>query len=199
MEQDLKQHEQLSALVDGQLQGDDFAQALAYAGSEEGVASWQVYQLIGDVLRSPDLARPVDDRLLSRLRSQLAADALPAPIHGVASPVAAVPQALRQPAANASVFRWRLAAGFASMAAVVAIAWNVFGGAPGVGAAPQLAAAPLPQGLVTVSNGGPDAQVMIRDPRLDELLAAHKQFGATSALQMPAGFLRNATFETPTR
>ena len=42
-------------------------------------------------------------------------------------------------------------------------------------------------------------QVMIRDPRLDELLAAHKQFGSTSALQMPAGFLRNATFETPGR
>ena len=39
------------------------------------------------------------------------------------------------------------------------------------------------------------SQVMIRDPRLDELLAAHRQLGNnTSALQMPAGFLRNATF-----
>jgi sigma-E factor negative regulatory protein RseA len=36
---------------------------------------------------------------------------------------------------------------------------------------------------------------MIRDPRLDELLAAHKQFGGASALQQPAGFLRNATFQ----
>ena len=42
-------------------------------------------------------------------------------------------------------------------------------------------------------------QVMIRDPRLDELLAAHKQFGSTSTLQMPAGFLRNATFDSPSR
>ena len=34
------------------------------------------------------------------------------------------------------------------------------------------------------------------DKEQDEgLLAAHKQFGGTSALQMPAGFLRNATFE----
>ena len=39
---------------------------------------------------------------------------------------------------------------------------------------------------------------MIRDPRLDELLAA-QQFGKTTALQMPAGFLRNATFEAPKR
>jgi len=36
---------------------------------------------------------------------------------------------------------------------------------------------------------------MIRDPQLDALLAAHRQFGGTSALQMPAGFLRRATFE----
>ena len=41
--------------------------------------------------------------------------------------------------------------------------------------------------------------VMLRDPRLDELMAAHKQFGGTSALQMPSGFLRNATFDGPTR
>jgi sigma-E factor negative regulatory protein RseA len=48
-----------------------------------------------------------------------------------------------------------------------------------------------------LAQAGP--QVMIRDPRLDELLAAHKQFGGASALQMPAGFLRNATFEAPQR
>ena len=51
---------------------------------------------------------------------------------------------------------------------------------------------------VMVGNGQ-DAQVMLRDPRLDELLAAHKQYGGATALQMPAGFLRNATFESPSR
>jgi sigma-E factor negative regulatory protein RseA len=41
---------------------------------------------------------------------------------------------------------------------------------------------------------------MIRDPRLDEMLAAHRQLGGgASALQTPAGFLRNATFEGPVR
>ena len=56
------------------------------------------------------------------------------------------------------------------------------------------------QGAPVVAVADADGQqVMIRDPRLDELLAAHKQFGSTSALQMPAGFLRNATFETPGR
>jgi sigma-E factor negative regulatory protein RseA len=48
----------------------------------------------------------------------------------------------------------------------------------------------------TATASAPEsAPVMIRDARLDELLAAHKQFGGASALQQPAGFLRNATFQ----
>jgi sigma-E factor negative regulatory protein RseA len=46
---------------------------------------------------------------------------------------------------------------------------------------------------------GSERGAMIRDPRLDEFLAAHRQLGGASALQMPAGFLRNATFEGPNR
>jgi sigma-E factor negative regulatory protein RseA len=52
---------------------------------------------------------------------------------------------------------------------------------------------------VVAVAGNEGQQVMIRDPRLDELLAAHKQFGSTAALQMPAGFLRNANFERSDR
>jgi sigma-E factor negative regulatory protein RseA len=40
---------------------------------------------------------------------------------------------------------------------------------------------------------------MIRDSQLDELLAAHQQSAGISALQMPAGFLRDATYERPAR
>jgi sigma-E factor negative regulatory protein RseA len=42
-------------------------------------------------------------------------------------------------------------------------------------------------------------QVMLRDPQLDALMAAHQQLGGHSALQMPSGFLRNATFERSSR
>ena len=108
-----------------------------------------------------------------------------------------------QEAANASVFRWKMVAGFASLAAVAAIGWTSLASLQGVGSSgPQLAMAPASssQGSPTVAVVDAEGQqVMIRDPRLDELLAAHKQFGSTSALQMPAGFLRNATFETPGR
>ena len=35
---------------------------------------------------------------------------------------------------------------------------------------------------------------MLRDPRLDELLASHPQYSSAANLQMPASFLRNASF-----
>ena len=44
-----------------------------------------------------------------------------------------------------------------------------------------------------------EGAVMLRDPELDALMAAHQQLGGHSALQMPSGFLRNATFERTAR
>jgi sigma-E factor negative regulatory protein RseA len=35
---------------------------------------------------------------------------------------------------------------------------------------------------------------VIRDAQLETLMAEHRQHGGMSALQMPAGFLRNATY-----
>jgi sigma-E factor negative regulatory protein RseA len=40
-----------------------------------------------------------------------------------------------------------------------------------------------------------DRGTLIRDARLEQLLAEHRQFGGMSALQMPAGFLRDATHD----
>lgn len=195
--------EQLSAMLDGQLQGEEMEAALAFAADDaEGQAAWQAYHLVGDVLRSQDLARPVDTTLLSRLREQLAQEAAP-PRPSAPAEMPVVASAPQEEAANAAVFRWKMMAGLASMAAVAAIGWTTLGALQGAGTATgaQLAAAPTSAQAAPVV-AIPDAQgqqVMIRDPRLDELLAAHKQFGSTSALQMPAGFLRNATFETPAR
>jgi sigma-E factor negative regulatory protein RseA len=40
---------------------------------------------------------------------------------------------------------------------------------------------------------------MIRDVRLQQYLAAHKQFGGSTALGVPSGFLRSATVDVPVR
>jgi sigma-E factor negative regulatory protein RseA len=113
-------------------------------------------------------------------------------------------------AANQPVFRWKLVAGLASLAAAAAIGWNWIGnaGAPaGARLAQQqqgavvAASEPSPRAAapnrVVVGSGSAAPQVMLRDARLDELLAAHQQAGGAS--QMPSGFLRNATFESPSR
>ncbi|MBF5003256.1 sigma-E factor negative regulatory protein [Diaphorobacter caeni] len=230
MNDDVVMREQLSAMVDGELVSAQCAQVVAYVDSEEGRASWHEFHLIGDVLRSSELARPVSCDMVLRLRAQWAEEAKSAPLQNgetvqvaptLAEPAArpvtgtnpsAVPVAVEHPveAANSEVFRWKMVAGFASLAAVATIGWNAYSGLsatqPGAQAGMQLAAAPVTatqpvSSPVAVSLPAQDAQgpVMIRDPRLDELLAAHRQYGSTSALQMPAGFLRNATFEAPAR
>lgn len=184
--------ELISALADGQLAGDAFARGVELAATDDSARdAWHAYHLIGDVLRSGELARCAPpDRFLSRLQERLRDEQVV-----VETQARAVVRETRE-AANDGVFRWKLVAGFASIAAVSAIAWTVIGVAPGKDVQPspqssQLAAAPAPAGTVLTST---TRGVMIRDPRLDEFLAAHRQVGAAT-LVAPAGYLRNATFD----
>lgn len=197
MNRNVNQGEQLSALMDGELKGDAFAEALLLAQEDEVLATWELYHVVGDVLRSPELAQHAvaPNPLIAKLREQMAQEPVfPQQAPAMSLDAVAVPDL---PAANASVFRWKMVAGVASLAAVAAIAWNSFSALKSEG--PQLAAAPAANSSVVAVSEGSGQPVMLRDPRLDELLQAHKQFGSTSALQMPAGFLRNATFEEPSR
>lgn len=181
--------ELISALADGQLRGAELAIGVAAAaGTAEGRARWHAYHVVGDALRSgraPVVATP-PEVFLARLQQRLQQEAVPQQ----SAPVAAIQaQAAARPAANDSL--WKLVAGFASVAAVAAVGWNMYG-ATGTSAQPQLASGP---GAGTAVQ----AQAMIRDPRLDQLMQAHRQLGGASALQTPSGFLRNATFEGPAR
>lgn len=194
MEQEMNK-ELLSALVDGELQGDELEQALACAESADGCASWELYHLVGDVLRSPDLAHHSQHDLLSGLRQQLAAEPAlrlqPAQLEQVTAGLAQQTPvvALRDPAANTSVFRWKVAASFATVAAVAALGWNLLSTTPAGGQGAQLASNGLGAAPVVVATENGE---VLRDPRLDALMASHQQYRA--ALQAPADFLRNASF-----
>ncbi|MDI1268437.1 MAG: sigma-E factor negative regulatory protein [Polaromonas sp.] len=193
----MTQHSELiSALADGQLASGDFARALAACEADaQALDSWNTYHLIGDVLRSPELIpHAADTAFVARLRVRLSQE----PVL-VAAP--ALPEVRHAPAAwtggeaaNDASFPWKLVAGFASVAAVAAIAWNAGAGLLSPSAVPQLARSePAAQQVLVVSEQG----TLVRDARTQELLAAHRQLGGASALQMPSGFLRNATFESP--
>lgn len=191
MEQ-MQTQELISALADGQLQGDAFARGVELAASDPAAReAWQAYHLIGDVLRSGELAvASSPSAFLERLQRRLQDEQ---PLAPRATPeVAAVPR--REEAANDGSFRWKMVAGFASVAAVGAMAWSLVGGLPAKPASAELAKAPAGTVLTAGERG-----VMIRNPQLDELLAAHRQLGGASALQMSTGFVRNATFEASGR
>jgi len=196
---DMMEHKELiSALADGQLQGEAFVRAMETAcAGREALDTWHAYHLIGDVLRSGELAGGAPaghfmEKLSKRLEQEGAADR-PRP--------AMLPPIVVRPAANDGVFRWKMVAGVASVAAFAAVGWSVLGtvASPAFTTPAQLAISAQQPGdsatLLTRAEPG----VMIRDPKLDELLAAHRQFGGASALQSSAGFLRSATYEGPAR
>lgn len=226
MNQTMTVREQVSALADGHLQGEAFAKAIEAIGAEgESRAAWQAYHVVGDVLRSGSHS-PCSDTsaFLARFQQRMAAEpVMVAPMQEPAAVPVAMPAQRRAEAANEPVFRWKLVAGAASLMAVAAISWTLVGNGSPVsqggaqlasvqqqqqpavnsvlaaaannGNGPQAVSNTLTPTRVIVGNGNP--QVMLRDPRLDQLLEAHQQAGGAS--QMPSGFLRNATFEGPTR
>ena len=202
--------ERLSALVDGELDGDAAMQACSHwRESDDARSWWHAYHVIGDVLRSEDLAcDPARDAgFLEALRARLKDE-----------PVVLAPQALEhaRPAAaqsgnSARGRRWSwaapsaVAAGFAAVASVVmltrgpAMPSDLPAGASLAQVSP--AAQPVTASALTTSPmasaSEPQALIangkLIRDVRLDRYLAAHKQFAGSSALGVPSGFLRNAT------
>jgi sigma-E factor negative regulatory protein RseA len=151
-------------------------------------------------LRSAELAPTNSDHaFLERLQRRLALE----PVRpGLTENMQPVLKHSSLPSANASVFRWKMLAGVASFALVGVVGlglWTQTGQrADGQQMAAQSVDAPRAAAstLVAADTG---AGQMLRDARLDELMAAHRQLGGHSALQVPAGFLRNATYEGPAR
>ena len=195
--------ELMSVLADGQLAGEDFVAALQACQQDESApACWNTYHLIGDVLRSPaSLVLGGELAFVSRISERLAQLApngveLRSPEFSSVLPTeGSAAEAIahrRGPASNDGNFRWKLVAGFASLAAVSAIAWDASSFLTTVSAPQELAQISRPYQMVVDSPQGSTAG----NARLDELLAAHKQLSGMSALQEPSGFLRNATFET---
>lgn len=215
--------ERISALVDGQMRGTEFAQTVAeLEANEEARANWDTYHWLGDVMRSGEarVLRAHDPDFVHRLRQRMQQDAIEIIAIGATEIRATGQNESKVTSANDGL--WRRVAGFASVALVGVLAWQ---GVQWAGSADPAGTAQLAQqqamplisaassaaladasspttGRALIRSDGSsvlvmssEPLVMIRDPQLDALLAAHRQFGGASALQTPAGFLRNANFE----
>lgn len=207
--------QRLSALIDGELDEHEIDSVLSnWRNDGAARARWHAYQLIGDVLRSDELASAParDSALISQLRVRLAAEPV------VLAPAPSIRDAAIATGRRGRSGRWSwmassaIAAGFVAVAGALLVSRSPIE-APG----PVVAqATPAPQSVARVSapiespapatgaaTAEPESLVangqLIRDANLDRYLAAHKQFATTSALGAPSGFLRNASTDVPVR
>ena len=175
----------ISAAADGEAAALDKAIQL-WRSSEEARTTWHRYHLIGDVMRSAELARrPAQSAaFLAALRSRMADEPVllaPAP---TASAVVASAQRWLAPAA--------VAAGLVVVAGVLVVT-RLSG--PVESSAGVLASVQAPDGVQRVSSGAlapgalPTSGTLIRDARLDEFLRAHQSARGGLAAAVPGSAL----------
>jgi sigma-E factor negative regulatory protein RseA len=193
---DDERRELLSALVDGQPDAVDAA-ARQWREDPEARLNWHAYHLIGDVMRSDDLAHSParDAAFMAGLRKRLAQEAVvlaPEPALALAlAPVATIaPQDGR---------RWQmpvaLLAGFAAVAGVLVV--NRIGGAEMPASSGAIAAASSAQASPLAVRQLAVGQALITDPRLDEFLRAHQAAGGVMSVASPGGALRRVEVVVP--
>ena len=188
----------LSAAADGQVDALGTA-CLAWRNDPGARATWHAYHLIGDVLRSRELAAQPDRdaAFLSRFRDRLADE-----------PVVLAPSPATVTAARRRASGWlvpaAVAAGFVVVAGVLVVARV---SAPVAPQGPEtLAVAPVSGGVTQVSSraalasSGQAAQAdtpLIRDARLDEFLRAHQAARGGVAVAVPVSALRRVDLPLP--
>lgn len=216
----INQRQELSAALDGEL-SDDAVRRLCvlWHNDPEVRETWHAFSLIGDVMRSEDLASPAsrDERFLVDLRARLADEPVVLAPSTARTPQAGPHDADAAPGLGQRTSKrswWVPAAVAAGFVAVV-------GTLVAVSQAPQRAAADsvqlavatppasavqAPTAVVVARAENPASSPesvatgeLIRDPQLDHYLLAHKQLAGSSVLGAPSGFLRNAAVEVPAR
>lgn len=160
---DSRSREILSALVDGQVGPGEFdAACAAWRGDAEGRSSWHAYHLIGDVMRSDELAAwsGHDERFLQTLRTRLAKE--PVPLAPSRRTTRSIWHRLTAPAA--------VAAGVAVVAGAVVVLRAPL---PVPDAAP--ATAPLAVSDPAQALPPAEAFALVRDNHFDSYFEAHRQ------------------------
>lgn len=189
----------MSALADGEADAAEIGRGLAAWDGADAQArqSWHAYQLIGDVLRSEDLASaPARDRdFLLRLQARLEQEPRPLPLR----PAKAQRRAWLLPVA--------LAASVTGLASALVLS---LGGSGNNAATPLQARAPTATGatVAALSSATPVALApassevaeavapggrVVRDARLDSYLRAHRDYATALPGSLPGGSGRSIT------
>ena len=202
--------EQLSSLMDGDCTRDQVAQACRHWRQDEDTrAQWHTYHLIGDVLRSEDLAQrsAADAEFLRAVRERLAREpiVLAPSVAAREETPAQVLAEVRQVAAGGGrrprfhLRRWvapvGMAAGVALVAGAVLVTRPAGPGGPVVAEASRTEVArtepKAPGSQEVVTSAMTDAEFV-------RYLSAHQQFPGAPALGPAPGFMRSAAYEPMT-
>ena len=197
--------EQISAFADGELSEAQAEVVLAALRTEQGLAAWNEYHLIGDAARSDETAVAMSSDFFSKLSARL--DAEPT----IIAPAQADQQQQRRSAADASIFgklatrRFAIPALALTLAAAIVIIMQpqpaaVVASNPaptvaaGAAATPPTAIAAAPAAVTpdapAVASLTHDGEV-VRDPKIDQFLGAHERF---SPQQSSEQLSRSAAF-----
>ena len=206
---------QLSALMDGELDADTLAALCEDWHRDPDLRSrWHGYHLVGDVMRSEDLASTPgrDAAFLHQLRLRLDAEPVVLAPRPLPAPVLTPSPSTSAVRSGRAWRAWRSSAAVAAGFVVVAVGAVSLMRPQSSGVEIATAVpAPSPAQVVTVSGssradgGVPGTNnavlngTVIRDARLDQYLAAHQQLAGGSLLGGHAAFLRQAATDAPRR
>ncbi len=201
--------EEISALVDGELDESRIEAVLALLHKDEGRTAWEAYHQAGDALRSDEIALSMSGdfskRLFDRLDAEPTIIAPVSPARVAAS--AQQPQSATTVLASRSPLRRLALPGMVAAAAVATVAFittphlMVADSTPGIQQTvpattqPALTNAALHSAATTTPTVAVQTatdEVMLRDPRIDDYLFAHQRF--SSSVYSTAQFARSATF-----
>jgi sigma-E factor negative regulatory protein RseA len=202
--------EQISALVDGELDGPQADALLALLARSKDRTDWEIYHQIGDALRSdeatPALSPDFSERLFARLDAE---PVILAPIPQQTIVAAPAPVTSTSSSSKNRLKRFAVP-GMAAAAAVATVAFlttpqlmvasrtttpTVLAAVPSALTKAGLESAPVAVPVATVATLATEPEeVMLRDPRIDDYLFAHQRF--SSSVYSTAQFARSATFAT---
>jgi len=177
--------EQLSAWLDGELDSQaaqPLLQALLQSGT--GRSQFDAWCLVGDALRSQEVAAGHSPRLCARIAQAIDAE-----------PALLAPQALAAPKHRSSAMARHIASGAAIAAAAAVVVLVALpqlrgtgGAAPAQLAQGRTAATPVSEAPAVVlaipASGGS------RNPRLDPYIQAHRDFSGAGVMPAAAVYLR---------
>ncbi|UCF75884.1 MAG: sigma-E factor negative regulatory protein [Betaproteobacteria bacterium] len=164
--------EPISALMDGELSESQMQQHLATLKEDpELLHSWDMFHLIGDVLRGERL-------LLSGAFRR-----------GIIEKLASEPTVLAPRRTKKKVFTYALSAA-ASISAVAAVGWLAFFNNP---LAPSSEIARAPQSLPVTAAPSPQLSSVPSDGTMNEYLIAHQEYSPSTAIQGLAPYIRTVS------